>query len=190
MEFNNELVSNGILDQYGQPIDGNAERTRHIGLEIETNANLTNEFSVYGNLSIGRNRIIHYIYYETDTDSLGNTFTILDTLDGNRIGGFPELLGNVRATYKSGGFSIVLLGQYVGSQYTDNFQSAVDEIDPYFVVNGWISYRLNNFLSSSSVEFKLYCNNLMNRLYIAHGEGEYFYPAATRTFFLNCSINL
>lgn len=190
MEFSNELVSNGVLDQYGQPVDGNAPRTRHIGLEFETTAILTNEFSIYGNLSLSKNKIIHYSYYETKTDSLGNAVTIPDTLDGNRIGGFPELLGNIRATYSSGGLSIVLLGQYVGSQYTDNFQSALNEIGPYFVVNGWISYRLDKFLSLSSVEFKLYCNNLLNRSYIAHGEGEYFYPAATRSFFINCSINL
>jgi iron complex outermembrane receptor protein len=190
MEFSDELVSNGVLDQYGQPVDGNAARTRHIGLEFETSVILTNELSIYGNLSISRNKLIHYVYYESYDDSLGNTFAVPDTLDGNRIGGFPELLGNIRATYTSDDLSIVLLGQYVGSQYTDNFQSALNEIDPYFVVNGWISYRLNKFLSLSSVEFKLYCNNVLNRLYIAHGEGEYFYPAATRSFFINCSIDL
>ncbi|HUI31237.1 MAG TPA: TonB-dependent receptor [Candidatus Acidoferrales bacterium] len=190
MEFYNELVSNGELDQYGQPIDGNAQRTRHIGLEFETAANLTNEFSIYGNLSLSRNRIIHYIYYETEADSLNNSIVVPDKLDGNRIGGFPELLGNIRATYALGGFAVALLGQYVGSQYTDNFELLSDKIDPYFIVNGWISYKVNNFLSLSSVEFKLYCNNLLNKLYIAHGEGQYFYPAATRNLFLNCSINL
>jgi iron complex outermembrane receptor protein len=190
MEFYNELVSNGVLDQYGQPIDGNAQRTRHVGLELEANAPLTNSLSVYGNISFSRNRIIHYIYYANATDSLGNSITIPDTLDGNRIGGFPELLGNIRLTYASSGFSIVLLGQYVGSQYTDNFQSAAEKIDPYFAVNAWASYRMNDLLSLSSVELKLYCNNLLDKLYIAHGEGEFFYPAATRNFFLSCSVNL
>ena len=187
MEFYNELVSNGLLDQYGQPIDGNAERTRHVGLELEGNANVTNEFSVYGNFTLSRNRLIHYQSY---TDTSGNALSAPLTLDGNVIGGFPEFLGNLRATYSSDGLSIVLLGQYVGSQYTDNFQTEQHEIDAYFVLNGWVSYRIMDFLSLSSVEFKLYGNNLLNKLYIAHGEGEYFYPAATRSFFLNCSISL
>ncbi|MGO9482782.1 MAG: TonB-dependent receptor [Candidatus Kryptoniota bacterium] len=187
MEFYNELISNGLLDQYGQPIDGNAERTRHIGLEFEANANLTENFSLYGNITLSRNRLIRYDSY---TDIEGNTLTTPLVLDGNVIGGFPEGMGNLRATYSSKGFSVVLLGQYAGSQYTDNFQSTQDEIDPYFVLNGWISYTLNNFLSLSSVEFKLYGNNLLNKFYIASGEGEYFFPAATRSFFLNCSINL
>jgi iron complex outermembrane receptor protein len=187
MEFYNELVSNGLLDQYGTPIDGNAERTRHIGLELEANAVLTKTFSVYGNISLSRNKLIHYKSY---TDINGNDLRSPIVLDGNTIGGFPEVLGNVRATYATNSLSVVLLGQYVGSQYTDNFQSSLHEVDPYFVLNGWISYKINHPLSLSSVEFKLYCSNILNRIYIAHGEGEYFYPAATRNFFLNCSISL
>ncbi len=187
MEFYNELVSNGLLDQYGQPITGNAKRTRHIGLELEVNAILTKEFALYGNVSLSRNRLINYTSY---TDTLGNPIASGISLDGNRISGFPELLGNIRASYVDDGFSIVLLGQYVGSQYTDNFQLASRKVDPYFIVNGWLSYRINNFLSLSSIELKLYVNNLLNRIYITHGEGDYFFPAAARNFFLNCSVSL
>lgn len=187
MEFYNELVENGLLDQYGQPITENAERTRHVGIELEANTTLADVFSIYGNLTFSSNRLVHY---ESHNDIYGNTLTIPIALDGNTIGGFPGVLGNIRVTYTANGFSIVLLGQYVGSQYTDNFESSPHEIDPYFIVNGWVSYKLNNFLSMSSIELKLYVNNLLDKLYIAHGEGEYFYPAATRNSFLNCSINL
>lgn len=187
MEFYNELVSNGLLDQYGQPITRNAKRTRHIGIELEAGTNLTEAFSLYGNLSLSRNRFVDYTTYN---DTSGEPITSGISLNGNRIAQFPELLGNVRASYSANRISVVLLGQYVGSQYTDNFQLASREIDPYFIVNGWLSYKIENLLSLSAVEFKLYVNNLFNRIYIAHGEGIYFYPAATRNFFLNCSINL
>ncbi len=190
MDFYNELVSNGQVDQYGQPIVGNAPRTQHIGLELEGGAIITPSFSLYGNATFSRNRIIRYVYYQSQTDNLGNTITVPDTLDGNTLGGFPGFLGNIRATYASNGFSVVLLGQYVGSQYTDNFQSPLDEISPYFVLNGWVSYRFEHFLSLSSVQLKLYVNNLLNRNYIAHGEGIYFFPAATRNSFLSCTVNL
>lgn len=187
MEFYNELVSNGLLDQYGQPITGNAKRTRHIGLELEGNAIITPQFALYGNISFSNNKLIDYTSY---IDTNGTTVPNGISLDGNRISGFPDLLGNIRATYATGGFSLILLGQYVGSQYTDNFNLASRKVDPYFVASAWISYRLDNFLSASSVDFKLYVNNLLNRIYIAHGEGIYFYPAATRNFFLSCTVNL
>ena len=187
MEFYNELVSNGLLDQYGQPITRNAKRTRHIGIELEAGANLTESFSLYGNLSLSRNKFIDYTTYN---DTSGEPITNGISLNGNRIAQFPELLGNVRASFSANGLSVVLLGQYVGSQYTDNFQLPSREIDPYFVVSGWVSYRIDKFLSLSSIEFKLYVNNILNRIYIAHGDGDYFYPAATRNLFMNCSIDL
>ena len=35
MEFSNELVKSGQVDIFGQPVSGNAKRTRHIGFELE-----------------------------------------------------------------------------------------------------------------------------------------------------------
>ncbi len=187
MEFYNELVSNGLLDQYGVPIVGNARRTRHIGLELDGNAAITPQFSLYGNCTFSRNRLIDYTSFINEA---GQTVPDGISLNGNKISGFPEFLGNVRATYSVGSFSAILLGQYVGSQYTDNFNIASREIGPYFVADAWLAYRFDSFLSTSSVELKLYVNNILNRNYIAHGEGIYFYPAATRNFFLSCTVNL
>ncbi|MGB9592302.1 MAG: TonB-dependent receptor domain-containing protein, partial [Candidatus Kryptoniota bacterium] len=58
MEFFDELVSNGKLDQYGMPITGNASRTRHVGLEIESSYMLLKDFSLYGNLTLSSNKLI------------------------------------------------------------------------------------------------------------------------------------
>ena len=52
MEFYNELVDNGLLINMDNRLTDNADRTRHIGLEFEGNTNLTNEFSIYGNLTV------------------------------------------------------------------------------------------------------------------------------------------
>jgi iron complex outermembrane recepter protein len=187
MEFYNELVSNGLLDQYGQPITGNAKRTRHVGIELEASAAPIPHFSLYGNVTWSRNKLIEYTSF---TDTAGNAIPAGISLDGNRISGFPELLGNLRVTYTTNGFSASLLGQYVGSQFTDNFNLASRTVDPYFVANAWISYKFDRFLSGSQADFTLYVNNLLDRIYIAHGEGIFFFPAATRNFVLSCTINL
>lgn len=187
MEFYNELVSNGLLDQYGRPITGNAKRTRHLGIEFEGNVIITGNLSLYGNVTLSRNRLIDYTTY---TDTAGNPVTGGISLDGNTISGFPSFMGNIRATFSTSDLSVVLLGQYVGSQYTDNFNLPSRELDPYFVMNAWVSYRFRNVISLSSIELKLYVNNLLDRVYVPHGEGIFFYPAAARNFFLNCSVNL
>ncbi len=187
MEFYNELVSNGLLDQYGQPITGNAKRTRHIGLELEGSAALSHAFSLYGNLALSRNTLIDYTSY---TDSLGNAVPAGVSLDGNKISGSPEIIGNLRLLYEFGNFTGMVLGQYVGPQFTDNFNMASRRVDPYFVANAWLSYKFTNLIQLSSVELRFSVNNLFNRVYVSHGEGVYFFPAATRTFFLGCTVNL
>ena len=187
MEFFDELVSNGKLDQYGMPITGNASRTRHVGLEIETSYSPLSNLSLYGNLTFSSNKLIHYTVY---ADAYGNTVPGGISLDGNIIGGFPSLIGNVRATYSNGSFSTSLLGQYVGQQYSDNYDLAERKISSYFIINAWVSYQFANIPLLSGVTMRAYVNNILDKMYIAHGEGEYFYPAAGRTYFLNVALNL
>lgn len=187
MEFFDELVSNGKLDQYGMPITGNASRTRHVGLEIETSYKPVSNLSLYGNLTLSSNKLIHYKVY---ADANGNTVPQGISLDGNLIGGFPSIIGNVRLTYSCHSFSTSLLGQYVGSQYSDNFDLAERKINSYFIVNAWVSYKIASSSIFSGITLRAYVNNILDRLYIAHGEGEYFYPAAGRTYFLDIALDL
>jgi hypothetical protein len=37
MDFKNEIVSNGMLDNVGQPISGNAGKSIHKGMELQLN---------------------------------------------------------------------------------------------------------------------------------------------------------
>ncbi|MGC8594716.1 MAG: TonB-dependent receptor [Candidatus Kryptoniota bacterium] len=187
MEFFDELVSNGKLDQYGMPITGNASRTRHVGLEIESSYMLLKDFSLYGNLTLSSNKLIRYTVY---SDAYGNTVPGGISLDGNTIGGFPSLIGNVRVTYSHNSFSTSLLGQYIGPQYSDNYDLAERKISSYFIINAWVSYQITNIPFLSGLTVKAYVNNILDKMYIAHGEGEYFYPAAGRTYFLNVALNL
>ena len=38
MDFSDEIVKSGQVDRFGQPVTGNAERTRHLGLELSVSA--------------------------------------------------------------------------------------------------------------------------------------------------------
>ena len=49
MEFTDELVKSGAVDIFGQPVTGNAERTRHIGIELDGSSTLTANISLSGN---------------------------------------------------------------------------------------------------------------------------------------------
>ena len=191
MNFRDEIVSQGRLDRFGRPITGNADRTLHQGIELTGSAaDIIGGLSLNGNLTLSRNRIVRSTSYVTLADSAGNEAVVPVSLDGHHISGFPDILGNLRATYRAGGFSASLLIQYVGEQYTDNFELQDHRVDAFTVLNGSVGYRLTNFLGAKSFEFRVQISNLLNTLYAAHGEGNEFYPGAHRNIYGEITVNL
>ncbi|MGE5811217.1 MAG: TonB-dependent receptor, partial [Ignavibacteria bacterium] len=57
MLFNNEIVKNGQLDRFGQPITGNAKRTVHQGIEFAGSFKFADSFELFGNAAYSRNEI-------------------------------------------------------------------------------------------------------------------------------------
>jgi iron complex outermembrane receptor protein len=181
MEFSDEIVKSGQVDRFGQPITGNADRTRHIGLELSGRTRMENGLEFSGTATLSMNRFIHMIDYSTGTPV---------ALDANPIAGFPETLANVRVTYRTGGFSVSVSGKYVGKQYTDNFKNEDNTVDPYFVSDGWMSYQFDGLPGGTKAEVKLQVNNIFDVLYAAYGEGTQFFVGAERNAFFNLTITL
>lgn len=181
MEFTDELIKSGQVDIFGQPITGNAKRTRHLGVEIEGAAALTQQFSVGGNVSLSRNRLVRYAAFDDDG--------VLRTLDGNHIAGFPDVLCNLRLTYRAGSFIGSMTAKYVGEFYTDNFENASNKNDAYTVCNVELSYGFPH-VAGLALELHGDVQNLFNRYYFMSGEGDAFFPAAERNYVLGARITL
>ncbi|MBS4028238.1 MAG: TonB-dependent receptor [Ignavibacteriales bacterium] len=179
MEFFDELVKSGAIDIFGQPVTGNAKRTRHIGMEYDGSQKLNEHFSAAGNLSLSRNRLIQYSTYENGVE---------DKLDGNPIAGFPNVLGNLRLTYRAEQLTTSLLSKYVGSFYTDNFRNEENKNDAYSVFNLETSYAFK--FNGGVLTFRGEVRNIFNRLYFMSGEGNAFFPAAERNYLLGVTANL
>jgi iron complex outermembrane receptor protein len=185
MEFTNELVPNGKLNRFGIPIVGNADRTRHIGFEVDGSARLPYLFSVSGNASISSNTIVKETFL--DVDSTGAVFAT--KLDGNPIGGFPSLMGNLFVNYQTDKLTVSLSAKYVGSFYTDNFKIEADKNDAYTVFNVEALYKLPQ-IASASVTLRGEIRNLLNTLYTQTGDGNLFFPAAERNFVVGITLQL
>ena len=188
MEFTDELVQSGTIDIFGQPVTGNADRTRHIGFEFDGSIALDNELTLSGNVTISHNELIKHRIFIEQKDTTGNSFFPPVDLDGNPIAGFPDFLGNLRATYRLGDLTSSILLKYVGGFYTDNFKNENNKNDSYSVVNAELIYRLPKF---NDMEFTLRgeVRNLLNRLYFANGEGNSFFPAAERNYLIGLTAN-
>ncbi|MEW5798440.1 MAG: TonB-dependent receptor [Bacteroidota bacterium] len=185
MEFTDELVKSGQVDIFGNPVYGNAPRTRHLGLELEGTIQISDVLVISGNGAISSNRIVEF--FNVDSVSAGAVYKT--KLDGNPIAGFPDVLGNLRFTFEREGLTASLLIKYVGSFYTDNFKNANNRNDSYTVLNLETLYSLPKF-GDAEISLRCEARNLLNKLYMQSGEGNAFFPAAERNYLVGISVTM
>lgn len=197
MLFNDEIVNQGQLDRFGQPVTGNIEKTIHTGIEFNLTSSITDEIEINFNSTYGKNFISRGFYY-IDQDN----FVVLD---GNEIGGFPNFMFNAIIKMKFDNFNLQLSNKYVGEFYSDNFDNKLksyltkypafvdyeDNVNPsYFVTNLMISYE-NNFIPNfNGIRVFMQVNNLWNNLYSAYAIGKEYFPAAERNFAIGMELKL
>ncbi|MDE2732373.1 MAG: TonB-dependent receptor [Bacteroidota bacterium] len=187
MDFRDEIVPSGGLDQFGVPRTGNADHTRHFGLEAEAAGTLATGLEAYANATISRSRFVRFVEYVTAAD-----FSIRPAeRAGNPIGGFPARSGNLGLSYTWRGLTLRSHAKYVGTQYIDNSGGKdaagqpVDDltVDPYVL----LSVQLQG--SWQGLRLSLDVNNLLNDRVLLYGNAGFgapqFFPAATRHIFLS-----
>jgi iron complex outermembrane receptor protein len=185
MEFTNELVKSGQVDIFGNPVYGNAPRTRHFGVEADAVVRVTDELSLSGNASLSSNYIVTF----STVDSVVNGNVYRTTLDGNPIAGFPGLTANLRISYQCEGFSASFVSKIVGPFYTDNFKNVLNRNDAYSVTNVEMIYALPKF-GDAEITLRGEVRNLFDKLYMQNGEGDAFFPAAERNYLFGIALQL
>ncbi len=189
MEFADELIKSGQVDIFGEPVTGNADRTRHIGIEADGSVTFMTTFTLSGNISLSQNRLVRHREIVQSYDSLGSAVLTTYTLDNNPIAGFPDVLWNIRLTYRDDDVTASLLAKYVGSFYTDNFKNENNKNDAYTVFDGELLYRFPA-VAGVALTARGEVRNLFNNRYFMNGEGDAFFPAAERNFILGLSVSL
>ncbi|MDP2365303.1 MAG: TonB-dependent receptor, partial [Ignavibacteria bacterium] len=197
MLFENEIVKNGKVDRFGQPITGNVDETTHTGAEVSVVLKLFNGLEIFGNASYSKNKITSGVYFINDTETID--------ISGNTISGFPSFLFNTGLQYQIKNFFLKLNGKYVGQFYSDNFDKNIssyliqfpgfldynDNInDDYFVMDIYGSYDLRLFNGLTNSKIFIQVNNVFDNLYSAYAIGKEYFPAADRNFIAGLSIGL
>jgi iron complex outermembrane receptor protein len=198
MDYTNEIVSNGQLDNLGQPMSWNAGKSVHRGIEVELEYNLLSKnksiasyknpiLTLSGNLSLTDNYFKKYIE-KTSIDTNGNIYG--NDYSGNQILLNPQIIGNLSLNYNSDfGIYAYITMQYIGKQFLDNSENErktpearlakgyVDKvINPYTVFNAGITLDLVPLIKSEklgkyfrSLEASFKINNIFDRLYETTG---------------------
>ncbi len=202
MDFKNEIVYAGALDDNGVPIYGNGARSHHTGLEAEGSWSPSRHLGLEGHLSLSRNTFTHYQEFGFDGGVV--------SYDGNRIAGYPDLMGALTARTAVGPARLSVTARYVGRFYLDNTQDSrkdpaarsepgyLSRINPAFtVVDAALAADLprafSRKLGASSLGLELRVNNLLDRRYTAFGYVDtepLFIPAATRSVYAGLVLGL
>ncbi|HPN39724.1 MAG TPA: TonB-dependent receptor, partial [Melioribacteraceae bacterium] len=200
MYFKDEIVANGQLDRFGQPITGNMDKTVHYGFELATTFKFDSGFELITNLNINKNEIISgYGYFTNETS--GNIDRI--NLSGNRIGGFPNIIINAFLNYRHNNLLIQISGKYHGKSYSDNYDDKLldylnlnpsitdytdNSINPFFVTNAQINYKTCFEPILKDITFTFQINNIFDKLYAANAYGKEFFPGAERNIYLGMKL--
>lgn len=197
MLFKNEIVKNGKLDRFGQPITGNVDQTSHAGIELTGAINLTDNIKFIGNFTYSKNKIDKGNYFISQNETID--------LSNNKISGFPEILSNISLLYQSNKIFLKLNAKYVGKFYSDNFDNKLSDYlklfpnfvsyndnvnDSYFVMDFYGSCELSLFNGLSNSKFFVQINNIFDNLYSAYAIGKEFFPAAERNIIVGFSFGL
>jgi iron complex outermembrane receptor protein len=183
MEFTDELVKSGQVDIFGNPVYGNAPRTRHIGVEMDAVVPVMEHFTISGNASLSTNYIVTF----SVVDSVSGGTVYRTSLQNNAIAGFPGVTANLRFTYQVERSTASLVVKHVGAFYTDNFQNATNRNDAYTVLNAESVLALTG-LGDAEIGLRGEIRNVLNTLYMQNGEGNAFFPAAERNYLVGISV--
>lgn len=198
MEFWDELVPSGGLDQFGVPRTGNADRTRHVGLELEGGARLLRGLDLYANATFSRNRFIAF----TEFITLPDFSTAPAVRDDNPIAGFPDVTANGRLTYRRYGLTASLNAKYASTQYIDNsggrnaagVRDEGFEVDPYVLLNASLQYTFGSRTPLQGLRLSVDVNNVWDSQVLLFGNAGFgapqFFPAATRHLFFGVQYTL
>ncbi len=194
MDYRNEIVPNGALNNDGQPIKGNADKTIHRGVELVFNTHLNENFDILGNFAYSQNYYDKYIQKEMNWD----TYEVEGVdLGGNDIAGFPSIIGNIKLTSRYDWFFGALSMQHIGKQYLDNTQNEKRVIDAFTTFNLFTAYDIDtDFAHLPKMRLILKINNLLDKKYETAGYYDawaaerFYWPAAGRNFYTSLEIEL
>jgi iron complex outermembrane recepter protein len=193
MTIRDELVPYGTLDDLGVPVTGNAERTRHSGVEIVAAISPTHWLNASGNLALTNHRFIRYQEFDWNTG-------VLVSRNGNRLANDPPYVGNLRVEIKPNNYLGVnpwgaISFQAVGRQFIDNTQDGKTTVPAYALMNLDIGLRLTTVPQDlKAVELRLRVSNLFDKKYEAFGfisdPGPVYMVGAPRAYYLTMAVEL
>ena len=170
MDYKDQLVLNGKLNEIGEPMAENVKSSYRTGIELTAGVKITDYLRWDVNATLSKNRIKNYTEYVSDYDeSWEALYTQTERHLGNTTIAFsPSFMAGSLINFDLKGWHASLQSQYVGRQYLDNAGNKENSLDKYFVSHLHASYTFKlRMMKSITVGSSIY--NLFNEKYETNG---------------------
>lgn len=198
MDYKDQMVLTGQLDDVGAPIRETSGESYRLGLEVEADIKFSRMFSTRPNLSLSRNKNRNF------SAELNGELVNLGTTN---ISFSPDVVAaNMLMFHPTEQFQLGLLSKYVGSQFMGNIDSPTSKLDSFFTNDLNIVYEIKNVGFFKSILLNALVNNIFDVRFESNGyffmfddtwsepgvtttiEGAGFYPQAGINFLVGATF--
>ena len=183
MNYANQLVLNGEINNIGEFIRVNSGKSYRMGIEVGALAKLSEKWNISGNTTFSKNE---------NKDFKQENSTGIEYLGNTPISFSPNIIANLLLNFNpTKNFSLNIQNQYVGNQYLDNTNNENLKLEDYFLADFNAKYTLQ--LKRTEVDFKFLLNNIFNKKYVNNGyvdENPFYFSQAGTNFMFGVSLRL
>lgn len=180
MAYKDQLILTGNLDDVGNPIRSNSEKSYRLGLEVDAAFVISKQFDVRPNVTISSNKNVDLA---VEGENYGT----------KEIAYSPSVIIGNMLTYKPiNNLQVSLLSKFVGEQYLNNIELPEAKLSDYFINDLNVSYEITPKSIFKSIIISGLANNIFDRQYVSNGYMydvyPYYYPQAGINFLAGVTL--
>ncbi len=162
MDYKNQLVLTGEINDVGAPIMVNVDKSYRTGIEWQAGVKISRILQWNGNVTFSQNKIKDFTEYVDNWDTGGQDAINLGTTN---LSFSPKVIANsLFSLSATKGLNFSLVSSYVGKQFIDNTSNNDRILNAYFVNNLKADYTIKTNLFNEII-LHLQVNNLFNEEY-------------------------
>ncbi|MBQ0734596.1 TonB-dependent receptor [Aquimarina celericrescens] len=161
MQYRNQLVLTGALDDVGAPIRETSGESYRLGIEIDADIQMLNSFRIKPNIALSTNK---------NKDFVATVDGAVTNLGDTEISYSPSIVaGNMLIYQPTKGLQLGFLSKYVGEQHLSNLDNDDLKLDSFFVNDLNIVYEIKEVSVFRSIVFTGLVNNIFDLEYESNG---------------------
>ncbi len=167
MQFENQIIGLGQLNNFGYPVTTNVKASYRMGLELDVHYKINNFLQVYNQSSFSKNKIDKVTQFYKTTYAYSDSVL---TYNNVNLALSPSVIINqgikINATQW---LSFDFLWRYVSIQYLDNSEDKNIAVPEFNFLDSKLSIQLDKWIKSGKPVLSIQLNNLLNEKYCTSG---------------------